>query len=349
MTEAVKFALVGVILFHAALSWGAEPPLRKYHPGHYVALPRYDDSAGAITDSMRSGVVGVQVRYTWRELEPSYGNYDFTPIAEDLNQLSVLDGQLVAFLVDKSFNGERFTPEYLWDDHTLPFEGAFAGPGYVAKRWDPYVVERMKHLLSAMATAFDAHPRFEGVAIQETALGLDDATLVAEGYTAERYRDALMDVLQNGAAAMPRSRVFWYANFLPWGQAYLADVADGVTPHGVAVGGPDVLPDNWALENLTYPILRDLGPEVMVFNSAQFHSYRHEHLDPEAATRYWTPREIMEFARDDLKVRYLFWNRLTSPQLADSYSIHDAYPLMAEGPLQPQDPALIPMAPLLAQ
>jgi hypothetical protein len=195
-----------------------------------------------------------------------------------------------------------------------------------------------------MGEAFDADPRFEGVAFQETALGIDGHVLDATGYTPERYRDALITTLQNATEALPRSRIFWYANFLPRGQAQLGVVAAAVTPYGVAVGGPDVLPDRVSLQRHVYPFLRELGSDVIVFNSAQNDSFSHVHQKDPAATRYWTPTEILAYARDNLKVRYLFWNRVPNPKPADSYDIEDAYPAMLANPLA-SDEELLPRAP----
>jgi hypothetical protein len=288
------------------------------------------------------------MRYTWRELEPSFDRYDFSAVAAHLALLEGTGRQLVALVIDKSFQDERYTPDYLWNEHTLPVNSIATGLGYVSKRWDPYVMVRMNKLFAELGAAFDTHPRFEGVALSESALGVDSEVLQAEGYTAARYRDSLIDVLRSINASMPRSRVFWYGNFIPWGQQYLHDIANAVGSQGVALGGPDVLPDDWALENLAYPMLRAQPPNVIRFNSVQFVSYRHEHLDPEAATKYWTPRELIHFARDDLKVRYLFWNRMVHPKPADSYGILDAFPVMAEEPLYTGSPTLAPRPPVLA-
>jgi hypothetical protein len=195
------------------------------------------------------------------------------------------------------------------------------------------VVKRLSRLVDELGMAFDSNVHFEGIAFQETALGIEKSVLDANGYTPEAYRDALIAILRNGANALPTSRVFWYANYLPRGNAYLYDVAEAVAPHHVAVGGPDVLPDSSPLQKFVYPLLRAQSEDVIVFNSAQNDSYRHDHVDNTAVTKYWTPLEIFDYARDDLRVRYLFWNRVTKPDPADSYTIEDAYPLMAGEPL----------------
>jgi hypothetical protein len=310
----------------------AEAVERKFHPGHYIALTLSDDGVSAIRRALHPGVAGVQKRYTWRELEPREDLYDFSVIAADLAVMEESGAQLVVFINDKSFRDERITPEYLWDAYTLPIRSAEPGQGYVAKRWDPFVVERLSKLLVALGKQFDANPRFEGVALQESALGIDTAILDREGYTAPAYRDALMQMLANARRAMPQSQVFWYLNYLPQNQRLLPSVAAAAARDGIALGGPDVLPDSEPLVRLVYPVLEEQRGTALLFTSAQNDSFRHAHSGPQGDTKYWTPVEIFEFARDRLGVQYLFWNDVQSPNPPDSYSIEDAYPVIAANP-----------------
>ncbi len=330
MTKPYKRFSAALMLVLAAAVW-LQPALnaaeRKFNPGHYIAMNMWD-GRDAIPDALRPGVAGVQVRYTWRDLEPAKDSYDFSAIEADLAVLKAANRQLVVFVFDKSFKDERYTPAYLWEDHTLPSNESSGGVGYVAKRWDPYVVERMSKLLEALGRAFDSHPNFEGVALQESAIGVKGSVLSDAGYTPLKYRDALIELLQNGADALPHSRVFWYMNFLSGGQRYVADVAAAVAPHGVAIGGPDILPGHKPLEKHVYPVLRSL-PDAVTFNSAQYNSFRWKHR---GAPGYWSPMEIFEFAQNELALSYIFWNRTPQPNPKDSFAIEDAYPVIAAHP-----------------
>lgn len=330
---------------HAQAAPGEE---RKFNPGHYVALHRYADGPAAIADSLRPGVRGIQKRYAWSELEPAKDRYDFSEIEHDLSLLRDTGRQLVVFIFDKSFKDFPYTPDYLQPDYTVPLKSVATGTGYVSKRWDPYVVERFGKLVDALSRAFDDHPGFEGIAIQETALGVEDAILEAESYTPEKYRDALIAQLGHAAGSLRRSQVFWYANFFPQGQHMLAEVAEAVAPLGVAVGGPDVLPDRDSLERHVYPFLKAQPDDVLIFNSVQNDSYHHLHDEP-AATKYWTPKELLEFARDELDVEYLFWNRVPNARPEDAYDIEDAYPVMAANPLDQHGDRISPLAPAMAR
>jgi hypothetical protein len=329
------FVLI-LAIFAGNFAWAGERATvgaeqRKFHPGHYVALDMSDDGPAAIRDALRPGVQGVEKRYTWRQLEVRKDVYDLSAITADLAVVRSAGRQLVVFVFDKSFKDERFTPEYLWDGYTLPIRSATVGKGYIAKRWDPYVVARLSKLVAEIGRNFDTDEHFEGVALQESALGIVDSVLDREGYTPALYRDALIQTLSNARLALPTSQVFWYMNYLARGQGQLHSVCSAAAAYGVVLGGPDALPDSAALRRHVYPLMSKRN-NVTLFIAAQNESFRHPHMRGDGATRYWTPQEIFVFARDELHVQYLFWNRVTHAKPAGSYDIDDAYPVMAAQP-----------------
>ena len=59
------------------------------------------------------------MRYRWADLEPSEGQYEFAPIARDLDAAKNAGVQLVAMVEDKSFKDESPAPEYLQAKYTL--------------------------------------------------------------------------------------------------------------------------------------------------------------------------------------------------------------------------------------
>ena len=73
----------------------------NWHPGHYYAImssgknkPDYLQQVYSElkdTPSLR----GMQVRYSWAELEKSFGVYDFTSIEERLAELAVQNKRLI--------------------------------------------------------------------------------------------------------------------------------------------------------------------------------------------------------------------------------------------------------------
>ena len=303
--------------------------MRKFHPGHYVTIGPGELRKGAsVASALGEGVAGVQLRYRWNDLEPAQDGYTLQPIERDLAAASRAGLQLIAVIVDKSFSGESPMPEYLQSGHTMR-----AKRGYTAVRWDPYVVERMGKLVARIGEAFDCHPNFEGIAFQETALSVEDDELREHGYSPEKYRDSLEQLLRSSVRSLPRSRVFWYMNFLPGKQEYLAAVAERVSGSGVVMGGPDILPDNQALVRRTYPLYERFSQRMKLFGSMQNDSYRH----PRAARGrgdddYWSMEELFFFARDRLHVDYVFWEYRGKRRPADVRDWAEARDVIARHP-----------------
>jgi hypothetical protein len=315
---------------------------RKYHPGHYVAISRAELRKAGLPTAFGEGVRGIQLRYRWAELEPKQDQYDFSAIERVLDVVARANLQLVVMIEDKSFQNESPLPAYLQERYSV--EGK---RGHMARRWDPYVVERMSRLVQAFGRRFDCNPNLEGVAFQETALGLDAAQLEQHGYAPENYRDALVKLLRNAAESLPSSRVFWYMNFLPGKQDYIADIARNVAGTGVVMGGPDILPDNQALARRAYSFYDDFRGRMKLFGSMQNDSYRHPHGGGKVKGKgygagfentevgpagYWSMEDLYAFARDRLHVNYIFWEYRTTPDPPDTHDWSDAREVIARHP-----------------
>jgi hypothetical protein len=167
----------------------------------------------------------------------------------------------------------------------------------------------------ALGERFDSHPNFEGIAIQESSLGITEEGYKTFGYTPEKYRDALIAILTGFQDALPNSHVFWYSNFLPDNNGYLRQIADAIEDSGVFMGGPDILPYRRLLSQVSYPMYEEYKDRLTLFCSAQGDSYKHHKNDtsvdeqePIPEEGYLTMEKIFLFARDSLHVRYLFWD-----------------------------------------
>ena len=302
---------------------------RKFHPGHYVSVGKAE-LPGGIGGVLSKGVTGVQIRYRWADLEPEEGDYQFAAVARDLEAAKRAGTQLVAMIEDKSFTGESPTPAYLQSKYTVHN----SNQGYTAIRWDPYVNDRLIQLAAKLGGQFDCDPNFEGIAFQESSPSLDGGTLDATGYTPEKYRDALIGLLRAASASMPNSRVFWYVNFMPRNQRYIGEVAKAVIGTGVVMGGPDILPDNPALEKRVYPFYNEFRGRLKLFNSMQHNSFRHRHGGAEGSgsSGYWSMEDLFLFARDKLHVDYLFWDYHTQRVPPDSHDWNDAREVIGRHP-----------------
>jgi len=307
-------------------------PERKFNHGHYVALNWGEVSKIKYLDE--PAVIGVNKRYNWRILEPEEGEYDFSEIENDLEYLSKLDKQLIVFIIDKSFWIKGALPSYLseYDIRVGEYE-------YGTIRWHPEVVERYVALGKALGTKFDSHPNFEGLAVQESALGLPEETYAQFDYTPEKYRDALITILTSLKEALPNSNVFWYSNFMNENDGHLRQVADAIEEYKIFMGGPDILPYNRWISIMSYPMYEEYKDRLILFCSAQDDSYMHHkndirvgEIEPVHEEGYLTMEEIFLFARDSLHVRYLFWNYFYEKPAPGVRSYDDAIEVIRKYP-----------------
>jgi hypothetical protein len=315
---------------------GAEPAAKR-HPGHYAAVDEPDEIR-SIRHLGEPALRGVSKRYSWADLEPRKDAYDLDAIKSDLGLLKAHNKQLVVFITDKTFRrGKNPLPSYL-AEYALP-----NGRGITAMRWDPVVIGRFVALNRALARAFDDEPNFEGVAFQESALMIGPELRKERGYTPEKYRDALIQMLTESSQAFRRSQVFWYMNHFEGGDQYLGDIAKAVIGSRVVMGGPDILPYRRRLQ-ATYQLYEKFNGRLPLFCSAQDDSYRHDKNDsrnmgnaavtrnlPPPAEGYVPMEQIFLFARDKLHVNYLFWS-YTYHAGTGAFNYDDAVAVMRKYP-----------------
>jgi hypothetical protein len=321
-------ALAAIAATLIAPAANAYTTTRKFHPGHYTVLLYETRDQRAMYDAAQQpGTTGLVKKYRWRELEPTQGNYDFAGIQADLDWASAYGMHLIIMIEDKTFKLERPNPTYL--DALSPRNRT---GGYTVLRFHPTVISRYKALATALGKRFDAHPNFEGIAQQESALGLDSTDLQRFGYTPEKYRDALISSFTHALAAMPRSRVFWYQNYFVGNQSYIGSIAAATGPKGLVMAGPDVLPDKASLVTKSYPFFTQFKDKMHLGIQIEDICYWHEHKTAGYATKYWTPGELFRYARDKLHVDYLFWVRISKEKVAGSYDWYDALPVIEAYP-----------------
>jgi hypothetical protein len=310
----------------AAATTTVSAPLlgRKFHPGHWIVLGRGADTQAIMQDAARPGVVGLVKRYTWRSLETAQGVYNFSELKSDLGWCASHGLHFIMIIEDKTFTLEKPGPAYL-----DKYDVRNRANGYTMIRWNSTVVARFNALTKAIGTQFDKNASFEGIATQETALGLESPTLNAFGYSATKYRDALINILGTAAANMPNSRVFWLMNFLVGGQQYLGDIAANVSKKGVIMGGPDVWPDNKSLQSKVYPFYTQFYGKMPLFGQVENVCYSEPHMTSGYKTKYWTMSELFGYAKTKLHVNYMFWVRVTKPNPKDAYTWLDALPVIS--------------------
>ena len=265
---------------------------------------------------------GAQLTYTWRELEPRAGAYDFSAVAGDLAFLTAHRKRLFLQLQDVTFaRGFICVPKYLQQDaqyhggadeqYDIPGEDdSQAVPaGWVARRWDPAVRERFCRLLLALGKAFDG--RIEGINLPETAVEFGGSgRLFPKGFTPAAYRDGVLADMAALKRAFPRSVTLQYANFMPgeWlpgdDKGYLRSVYQRAGELKVGVGGPDLIPYRPGQMKHSYPLIRAAHGSIPTGVAVQDGDYNTLDLKTGKPT---TIADLLDFAQGYLRVDYLFW------------------------------------------
>lgn len=288
----------------------------KWHPGHYV-IGWPDQPARALEKHLASPAIrGLKVDYSWRELEPRPGEYDFARLEADLAVAQKHGKQLFLALMDKRWNvgtnpprSKLPAPDFVLDDPrygggVVPLKG---GRAQVVTLWQPAVMDRYAALIAALGKRFDGEPNFEGVCTDETALDLEtripkDVQLA----TWTRYATELK-------RAFPRSTVLIYLNWHP-----LADeLAANCVKVGAGFGGPDVVPlTSTNLNPARYPpgkprrkmegdrAAEKYWGQVPVGHDAQTPIFGGKEGRP-------TLDELLAWANDGLHCNYVFWPAIT--------------------------------------
>lgn len=259
-------------------------------------------------------IAGALVKYTWRQLEPERDRYDLRAVLEDASFLATRGKKLFVQIQDVSFDERINVPDYL---HTDP---AFGGgserkhegarfDGWVARRWDPAVRARFAALLAALGRQIDG--RVEGLVLAETAVSFgENGKEQPRGFTHEAYVEGIKSNMTAARRAFPASHVIQYANFMPgeWlpddDRGYLRAVYRHADRIGVGVGGPDLLPHRRAQQQHSLPLIAARRAGVVAGLAVQDGNL--EDVDPGTGRRV-TPEALYRFARDRLRLDYIFW------------------------------------------
>lgn len=311
-------ALLLTLLAVPPATCGTPDRQRDVRPHNYVFFGQERERIADAAFLSNPNIVGAQIKYTWRELEPAQGRYDFRAIRHDLAFLKRHGKRLFLQLQDVSFSEAPVTPDYLAADPAYhggvaakleaDAEGRTQFGGWVARRWDPAVRERHAKLLQALAREFDG--AVEGIVLPETAIGFDDPARLPAGWSPEAYATAIREMLSSARRAFQRSCVVIYANFMPGdslsndGRDYLRSVHAHAAAIGVGVGGPDILPCRpWQRLN-SLPLIEKRPAGVIAAMAVQDGNLADRSRD---TGKQITVAELYDFATTRLRLNYIFW------------------------------------------
>lgn len=265
---------------------------------------------------------GVQVAYSWRQLEPTKDHYDFSIINEDLRILNKYHKKLFIQFQDVSFSMQyNHAPKYILED-SMYHGGAnkqytfkdyhqleYTDQGWVIRRWDTAVQERLQKLFSALGKKYDG--KIEGINTEETAIDFfEKPAMHPLGFSFKRYTTAWIENLTALKKAFPKSTVMVYANFMPGGfipyqdSAHLKAIYNFAWQNNIGVGGPDLLPYKKEQMNNSYPFIKASYKKVVSGVAVQDGTF--EYINPQTKKPI-TAKGIYQFAENYLHLTYIFW------------------------------------------
>lgn len=265
----------------------------------------------------RPDIAGAQVVYSWKELEPEKGRYDFSSVERDLAMAKRARKALFLQLQDRFFEAHaRNVPAYLLTEPEFeggltrqfdhPGEGLPIATGWVTQQWNPAVRQRYQALLAALARRFDG--RILGVNLPETAAEIPKDP-APPGFTCDAYVDAELENLAYARRVFKVSHVVQYVNFWPceWNneRGYMERTFRLADQIGAGLGGPDIVPDRPAQMKNAYPFFHQYkGRLNLVAMAVQEPTLTYR--NPKTGQPF-TREEILSFARDYLGVDIIFW------------------------------------------
>lgn len=265
----------------------------------------------------RPDIQGVQIVYSWKQLEPSQGNYDFSAIEQDLAETDALHKKLFIQIQDRFFEAKaRNIPAYLQTpayggglvaQSDNPGEGKAPAQGWVAMQWNPELRARYQALLTALAAKFDG--KVAGVNLPETAIDIDMKD-PGSGFTCDKYFDATLGNMRFARQAFRQSHVVQYVNFWPceWNndQQYMSRLFATAEKNNIGLGGPDIVPNKPAQMKNAYPFFHQYkGKLSLVAMAVQEPTL--SYTNPKTHNKF-TREEFTQFAQDYLGANIIFWS-----------------------------------------
>jgi hypothetical protein len=271
---------------------------------------------------------GAQIMYPWSQLEPSKGQYDFSTIEEDYEYLKLRGRKLFIQLQDATFSSDfRATPAYLnteeYDNGSILQRTDEGIPeGWVAKRWNRNVQKSFALLLQALGEAFDG--KIEGINLQETSIGVSADS--DKSFNPALYVESIKANMLALKEAFPRSAKLQYTNFmpgewLPWDdKGYLRAIYHYGEEIEVGLGAPDLMVQRKGQLNHALAMMHEHEYTVPLGIAVQDGNYiglTGADFSPgsdlrDASGSVKGDREnivplLHAFAKDFLKVQYMFW------------------------------------------
>lgn len=251
---------------------------------------------------------GVQMRYLWSDLEPTLGKYDFASISKDVAYVASIKKKLIVQLDHVKWASEEFGfPKYLDDNRYAG--GYFRRESGVAipKQYNRAVSERFQALLIALGREFSNAPNVEAMVLDETSLGVKDATNRADikDYYPVAYKNEIVAQMLAARKAFPHTQVIQYVNYLDRAPQLLDEIVRVATANGIGVGGPDLRPFDAKAYAAHYRLYAQTVGKTPRGTAIQWANY--EYRSPKTGARV-SVRDMISYGQDELKLTYFSWS-----------------------------------------
>ena len=260
---------------------------------------------------------GVQIIYSWKQLEPKKNVYDFSKIEKDLELLNKAHKKLFIQIQDRSFTPDVFNvPDYIREEvmyhggvemqYDFPGEGKPITTGWVARTWDPAVQERFQLLIQQLSAQFDG--KIYGINLPETSADFDPNHMPID-FTSDKYFDSVIDNIGYLKKTFQQSMVIQYVNFFPgeWDNDhhYMSRLFAFAMKHNIGLGGPDVVPYKDSQMKNSYPFFHKHKGKVLTAVAIQEPDYTYK--NPSTGD-FYNFYDFYSFAKEFLGAAILFWN-----------------------------------------
>ncbi len=288
-----------------------------FHPGYFMMVGQR--ASRGDFDAIRDNpdFVGIKKIYSWRDLEPEPGVYDFSRIESDLSYLKQIGKRLWLQIKETQYFAEYepHVPEYMWNDPSYGCgQSGPDGRRYYGTFWrgvnDGHWVpcrgngefdSRHKALYAALGERFNSEPFIEGITLDETSTGPSPISVP------EIHR-SFRELALATRRAFPDKVVTQMINYAPFD---LEEFAEFLRENGIATGGPDVHPlrADGALEKV-YAIHKRNRLETPNSIDVQWCNW-----DCYGTT--FSSRELLQVAIERINPWYIFWENRPDYFFAD--------------------------------
>jgi len=276
-----------------------------FHPGYYAYIPDHEPIPNDLL--INPDLVGLKIKYRWKDIEVGKGVYDFSQIESDLATLQRYGKRLWIHVTYVEWNAGSTpkTPEYMWTDSSYGgdpryygnYERTVQSGGWYPVFWNTNVRRQLIGLYKALGERFRGEEGVEGLVIPETA-----AQQLGD-FDCNGYLQTLKDTALAAKAAIGNKIVMQQINFACFD---LATHAQWMSRNNISFGAPDILIEG-ILPAETYPLFAKYSKVLPVGPDVQWDNYVRNNM---------SVREIRDYIIDNLNPWYVFW-RVRDPYFRD--------------------------------